>query len=31
VLSELAKRMKMPLKADWQKAIQERKSSVTLN
>jgi formate dehydrogenase major subunit len=31
VLNEIAKRMNMSLKADWQKSILERKSSVTLN
>lgn len=31
VFNEVAKRMNMPLKADWKKATLERKSSVTLN
>ncbi len=31
VLNEISKRVNMPLKADWQKSILERKSSVTLN
>ncbi|MBV5280050.1 MAG: molybdopterin-dependent oxidoreductase, partial [Actinobacteria bacterium] len=31
VLNEISKRMNLPLKADWQKSILERKSSVTLN
>ena len=30
ILSELATRMNMSLETDWQKAILERKSSVTL-
>ena len=29
--SELAKRMKLTLDADWKKSIRERKSSVALN
>ena len=31
VLTDLAKRMKLTLDADWKKAIRERKSSVSLN
>jgi hypothetical protein len=31
VLTELAKRMKFNLDADWTKIIRERKSSVSLN
>jgi formate dehydrogenase major subunit len=31
VLAEIAMRMNMPVKADWQKSIHERKSSVMLN